>query len=152
MTHCASKIPSRIQDIQPIVLVPGLSSHILPLDILVLLSDNFIFKEVTMKYFLVSMLVFLAGCSTVGFSPASSSSFPAYSGDVAVLDSIPANYTDVGWVSCEAANNIQFSKLIDTAKGQASKEGANAIVINNNSFQKAFGRNSLVCRAIIYAK
>ena len=105
-----------------------------------------------MKYFLVSMLVFLAGCSTVGFSPASSSSFPAYSGDVAVLDSAPANYTDVGWVSCESTNNFPVTNLIDMAKSKASEKGANAIIFNGDSLKKAYARNAIVCRAIIYAK
>ena len=52
-----------------------------------------------MRYLIALMLLVLVGCASVNFTPSSTQSFPAHTGDVAVLERLPDKYQEVGWVS-----------------------------------------------------
>ena len=105
-----------------------------------------------MKYFFALMLLALFGCATVDFTPSSSASFPAYTGDVAVLDKLPEKYQDVGWVSVDTSNNYNAGSLLIMIKEKAREKGANAIIYQPESYKIAYGRNSMFCRVIVYER
>lgn len=105
-----------------------------------------------MRYFFALILLTLFGCATVNFTPSSTASFPAYSGDVAVLEKLPEKYQEVGWVSVDTSNNYNAGSLLMMAKDKARERGANAIIYQPESYKIAYGRNSMFCRAIVYER
>lgn len=100
--------------------------------------------------FLVVCLLFV-GCSTINFTPASSTAFPPYTGGVEILDRLPEKFQDVGWVTAEAMPQISPGDLLMMTKAQAASKGANAIIYTDESLKiyGPAGRRSLFCRAII---
>lgn len=106
-----------------------------------------------MKSFVLCLfVVLLVGCATSNFSRTITTPLPPNDGPVDILESLPEKYTEVGWISCETTNDYPAVKLIDMAKSGAMKNGANAIIVNSDSIKLTFGRNALVCRAIIYER
>lgn len=104
-----------------------------------------------MRYFFALILLTLFGCATVNFTPSSTASFPAYTGDVAVLEKLPEKYQEVGWVSVEGAAGVPPTTLLDHVKTKARERGATAVVFNGDSMKifAPYGRCTLFCRAII---
>lgn len=105
-----------------------------------------------MKSFILCIVaVLLVGCSTISFTPASSSTYPAYTGEVAILDRLPERFQDVGWVTAEAMPQISPGELLMMTKERAAMRGANAIIYTDESLKiyGPAGRRSLFCRAII---
>lgn len=100
--------------------------------------------------FLIVCLLFV-GCSTINFTPASSTAFPSFHGDIAVLDRLPESYQEVGWVSCDVMPQVPAGEMISMARRLAGEKGANAIIFTNDSFRvvSPSGSKSLLCRAII---
>ena len=105
-----------------------------------------------MRYLIALMLLVLVGCASVNFTPSSTQSFPAHTGDVAVLERLPDKYQEVGWVSVDTSNNYNAGNLLVMAKEKARERGANAIIYQPESYKIAYGRNSMFCRAIIYER
>ena len=108
-----------------------------------------------MKSFIFCLVAGLfLGCSTINFTPASAKTFPAYSGEIEILDRLPAEFQDVGWVTCEAMPQISPGDLLMMAKAKAGDMGANAIIYTDESLKiyGPAGRRSLFCRAIIHER
>lgn len=98
------------------------------------------------------MLLVLVGCATVNFTPSSTQYFPAYTGEVQVLDRLPEKYQDVGWVSVDTSTDYNAGDILTMAKNKARERGANAIIYQPESYKIAYGRNSMFCRAIVYER
>lgn len=77
---------------------------------------------------LIALLV--AGCATVRFTQ-TGETFPAHSGPVKILKSMPpeGTYAEVGWVSADGDFNNPWSELLGMMQKEAANRGANAIVI-----------------------
>lgn len=107
-----------------------------------------------MRYLIALMLLVLVGCASVNFTPSSTQSFPAHTGDVAVLERLPDKYQEVGWVSVEGAAGVSPAQLLEMLKLSASSKGANAVIYNGDSMKvfAPYGRCTMFCRAIIHDK
>ena len=107
-----------------------------------------------MRYLIALMLLVLVGCASVNFTPSSTQSFPAHTGDVAVLERLPDKYQEVGWVSVDGMAQISTGELLLKARDLAGSRGANAIIFNGDSFRvvSPSGSKIILCRAVVYDK
>lgn len=94
----------------------------------------------------ISLLFFSCASAKKNFFPAAANLSP-YTGEVKILDKLPENYIDVGWINI--VDNTTWIELYKAAKDKARMHGANAIVYSpENCKQKWGGARSIVCRAI----
>ena len=106
-----------------------------------------------MKKFIVAGLVslFFMGCGIIHTSFAVTTSQPAYTGTVKVLDSPPDNFVEIGWITCQGDFSSTWLDFLQEAKNEASQYGANAIIFTpDNAKEGSNSRRSLLCKAIYY--
>ncbi len=94
----------------------------------------------------ISLLFFSCASAKKNFFPTTVNLSP-YTGEVKILDKLPENCIDVGWINID--DNATWIELYNVAKDKARKHGANAIVYSpENCKQKWGGTRSIACRAI----
>lgn len=84
-----------------------------------------------MRAAIIVALLLLAACATADFTPSETGQgFPAWTGDVVVLDHMPLRgFQRVGVVTAKGGLVHGTDELTRALKERAAEEGANAIVI-----------------------
>lgn len=97
-------------------------------------------------FLIISISIFSCASAKKNFFP-SATNLPPHTGEVKILDKLPENYIDIGWINIE--DNTTWIELYKAAKDKARSHGANAIVYSpENCKQKWGGTRSIICRAI----
>ncbi len=81
------------------------------------------------------LLILLGACANTEFTPSPGSpGFPAHRGEVRLLDAFPGegSYDSVGVIIARGTERNDKKDLIEDLKSEASKRGANAIVLQGD--------------------
>jgi len=75
-------------------------------------------------------LVLLSACASESFTSSTSKQYPAWRGEVQVLNKLPppGKYDLIGIVKIEGANITSEARMFKQLKAQAAARGANAVV------------------------
>ncbi len=81
------------------------------------------------------LVLLLSSCASTEFSPyPGAPDYPAYSGELRLLDALPqeGSYDMVGIVIARGVDRTTKQDLIEALKEEAAKRGANAIVLQGD--------------------
>ena len=93
-----------------------------------------------MRVLFLSLLVVLAGCTSVSFEPTSAAgTYPVYEGDVQMLQTFPAegSYVLLGTIVVSGPEVSRDHSMIDGIKETAADQGANAVVLQTSQIVEA---------------